>query len=35
VLRTHCEAEGPDYDAITTTCYFIFDVGEKGEKPAR
>ena len=25
-------AEGRDYDAITKTCYFIFDVGEKGEK---
>jgi F420-dependent oxidoreductase-like protein len=32
VLRTHCEAEGRDYDDITKTCYFIFDVGEKGEK---
>jgi alkanesulfonate monooxygenase SsuD/methylene tetrahydromethanopterin reductase-like flavin-dependent oxidoreductase (luciferase family) len=32
VLRAHCEAEGRDYDAITKTCYFIFDVGEKGEK---
>ena len=21
-----------DYDEITKTCYFIFDVGEKGEK---
>ncbi len=34
VLRAHCEAEGRDYDAITKTCYFIFDVGEKGEKAA-
>jgi len=34
VLRAHCEAEGRDYDTITKTCYFIFDVGEKGEKAA-
>ena len=32
VLRAHCEAEGRDYDEITKTCYFLFDVGEKGEK---
>ena len=32
VLRAHCDAEGRDYDEITKTCYFIFDVGEKGEK---
>jgi F420-dependent oxidoreductase-like protein len=32
VLRDHCEAEGRDYDEIIKTCYFIFDVGEKGEK---
>jgi len=32
VLRAHCEAEGRDYDEIEKTCYFIFDVGEKGEK---
>jgi F420-dependent oxidoreductase-like protein len=32
VLRAHCDAEGRDYDDITKTCYFIFDVGEKGEK---
>ena len=31
VLRTHCDAEGRDYDEIEKTCYFIFDVGEKGE----
>jgi len=31
VLRAHCEAEGRDYDEIEKTCYFIFDVGEKGE----
>ena len=35
VLRAHCDAEGRDYDAITKTCYFIFDVGEKGEKAAQ
>ena len=32
VLRAHCEAEGRDYDDIMKTCYFIFDVGAKGEK---
>jgi F420-dependent oxidoreductase-like protein len=32
VLRAHCDAEGRDYDDITKTCYFIFDVGQKGEK---
>ncbi len=32
VLRAHCEAEGRDYDDIEKTCYFIFDVGERGEK---
>ena len=32
VLRAHCDAEGRDYDDITKTCYFLFDVGEKGEK---
>ena len=32
VLRAHCDAEGRDYDEITKTCYFIFDVGENGEK---
>ncbi len=32
VLRAHCEAEGRDYDEIFKTCYFIFDVGEKGER---
>ena len=34
VLRAHCEAEGRDYDQITKSCYFIFDVGETGEKAA-
>jgi F420-dependent oxidoreductase-like protein len=32
VLRAHCEAEGRDYDDIEKTCYFIFDVGENGER---
>ena len=32
VLRAHCEAEGRDYDEIVKTVYFIFDVGEKGER---
>ncbi len=32
VLRAHCETEGRDYDEITKTCYFSFDVGEKGER---
>ena len=32
VLRAHCDAEGRDYDEIVKTCYFLFDVGEKGEK---
>ena len=34
VLRAHCDAEGRDYDEITKTCYFIFDVGDRGEKSA-
>lgn len=32
VLRQHCEAEGRDYDTITKTCIFPFDVGEDGSK---
>jgi F420-dependent oxidoreductase-like protein len=32
VLRAHCDAEGRDYDEILKTCYFTFDVGEKGER---
>lgn len=32
VLRAHCDAAGRDYDEITKTCYFRFDVGEKGDK---
>ena len=31
VLRAHCDTEGRDYDEILKTCYFIFDVGEKGQ----
>jgi F420-dependent oxidoreductase-like protein len=34
VLRAHCESVGRDYDEIEKTCYFIFDVGPKGEKAA-
>ena len=32
VLRAHCDAVGRDYGEITKTCYFVFDVGAKGEK---
>jgi F420-dependent oxidoreductase-like protein len=32
VLRAHCDAEGRDYDEILKTCYYRFDVGEKGEQ---
>jgi F420-dependent oxidoreductase-like protein len=32
VLRAHCDAEGRDYDQIFKTCYYRFDVGEKGEQ---
>jgi F420-dependent oxidoreductase-like protein len=32
VLRAHCDNEGRDYDEITKTCYFAFDVGDKGER---
>jgi F420-dependent oxidoreductase-like protein len=31
VLRAHCEREGRDYAEILKTCYYSFDVGEKGE----
>jgi F420-dependent oxidoreductase-like protein len=34
VLRAHCDAEGRDYDEIEKTCYFIFDVGDRGERTA-
>jgi alkanesulfonate monooxygenase SsuD/methylene tetrahydromethanopterin reductase-like flavin-dependent oxidoreductase (luciferase family) len=32
VLRTRCDEEGRVYDEIRKSCYFIFDVGPKGEK---
>jgi F420-dependent oxidoreductase-like protein len=32
VLREHCDAERRVYDEISKTCYFVFDVGENGEK---
>jgi F420-dependent oxidoreductase-like protein len=32
LLRSYCEAEGRDYDAIAKTSMFSFDVGETGEK---
>jgi F420-dependent oxidoreductase-like protein len=32
VLRGHCEAVGRDYDEIEKTCYFMYDVGAKGER---
>jgi len=32
VLREHCAREGRDYGEIEKTCYFRFDVGQKGEK---
>jgi len=32
VLRAHCEAEGRAFDEIEKTCYFMFDVGERGER---
>jgi F420-dependent oxidoreductase-like protein len=32
VLRAYCEAEGRDYDEIIKTCYYIFDVGQNGER---
>ena len=31
VLREHCAAVGRDYDEIEKTCYFLYDVGPKGE----
>jgi F420-dependent oxidoreductase-like protein len=34
VLRAHCEAEGRSFDEIEKTCYFVFDVGERGERAA-
>jgi alkanesulfonate monooxygenase SsuD/methylene tetrahydromethanopterin reductase-like flavin-dependent oxidoreductase (luciferase family) len=35
VLRAHCEAEGRHYDDIQKTCYYVYDVGAKGEKAAQ
>src|ERR1700729_1520814 len=35
VLRAHCDAEGRSYDEIIKTCYFLFDVGERGERAAQ
>jgi F420-dependent oxidoreductase-like protein len=32
VLRAHCDAEGRDYEEIEKTCYYTFDVGERGER---
>ncbi|HEX4223276.1 MAG TPA: LLM class F420-dependent oxidoreductase [Pseudonocardiaceae bacterium] len=32
VLREHCEAEGRDYNEIEKTAYYIFNVGENGER---
>jgi F420-dependent oxidoreductase-like protein len=34
VLRAHCAAEGRSYDEIEKTCYFRFDVGDRGEHAA-
>ena len=32
VLRSHCEAEGRDYDEIEKTALYNFDLGERGER---
>jgi F420-dependent oxidoreductase-like protein len=32
ILRGHCETEGRDYDSIEKTVYYMFDVGENGER---
>lgn len=32
VLRAHCDAEGRVYDEIVKSCYFVFDVGSRGER---
>ncbi len=34
VLRSHCEAEGRDYDEIEKTALYNFDLGERGERAA-
>ena len=31
MLRQHCADVGRDYDEIDKTCYFLYDVGAKGE----
>lgn len=35
VLRSHCESEGTDYDAIERTCAFVFDVGQHSENTTK
>jgi F420-dependent oxidoreductase-like protein len=35
VLRAHCEREGRDYDEITKTCYYRFNVGPDGANAGR
>jgi F420-dependent oxidoreductase-like protein len=35
VLRSHCEAEGRDYDEIVKTVYYGFDPGENGQHVGR
>jgi F420-dependent oxidoreductase-like protein len=35
VLRAHCDAENRVYDEIRKSCYFVFDVGRKGEKASQ
>jgi len=35
VLRAHCDAEGRDYDELTKTCYFVFDVERRARRPPR
>src|SRR5262245_27911146 len=35
VLRAHCEREGRDYDEITKTCYYRFDVDPDGANVGR
>ncbi|MBX6390111.1 MAG: LLM class F420-dependent oxidoreductase [Frankia sp.] len=35
VLRAHCEAEGRDYDEITKTAYYSFDVGDGGKNVSK
>ena len=32
VLRGHCDTEGRDYDTISKTVMFRFDVGDDGER---